>query len=106
MKYLQRSVKTRWNSEFQSATSYLELRQHVETASKRVGYERPEPLTEEEVHILQDYVVLLKPIDEMTNILSGETYATSMELIYKCFNILKHFVINIQLALCCQPFQQ
>lgn len=69
-------MKTRWNSEFTSAKSYIELREHVEAATRREGYSGPAPLSHEDLNILQDYILLFKPIDDMTNILSGENYVT------------------------------
>jgi hypothetical protein len=76
VKYLKRSVKTRWNSDLISAKSYLELRSHVETAAKRHGYEGPKPLDPAELAIVEDFVSLLDSVNEVTETLSGENYVT------------------------------
>jgi hypothetical protein len=78
LKSLKRCVKTRWNSEFISAHSYLELRAHAEAATKRDKYDGPPALSALAVQIIEDYVLLMKPIFDATSTLSGETYVTGI----------------------------
>jgi len=50
------------------------------SATNREGYDGPTPLSDVEILILKDYILLLQPIEEQTNILSGESYVTGEEL--------------------------
>lgn len=77
LKHIKRSVKTRWNSELICAKSFLPLRSFVEEATRRDGYTGPRALSPEEVAIVEDFVLLMDPVNEMTEILSGEYYSTS-----------------------------
>ncbi|XP_062703408.1 zinc finger BED domain-containing protein 4-like [Aedes albopictus] len=80
-------VPTRWNSEFHMIERFLELYQYIQiimTDQDRAA----EMIKVEEKRNLEDVVELLQPLHEVTEDLSGESYATVSRVlpIINCLN--------------------
>ncbi|CAB3374447.1 Hypothetical predicted protein [Cloeon dipterum] len=72
--YLKRAIKPRWNSEYLSAKSYLDMECFVNKALQDDADH--ENLSKEEVTHLQDYIGITAVMYELTSIFSGEKYPT------------------------------
>ncbi|XP_065353873.1 uncharacterized protein LOC135948493 isoform X2 [Cloeon dipterum] len=72
--YLKRAIKPRWNSEYLSAKSYLDMECYVNKALEDDADH--ENLNEDEVTHLQDYIGITAVMYELTSMYSGEKYPT------------------------------
>lgn len=75
-KMLVQSVATRWNSVYYMFERMLELKEEVRASLAALGKEDIAMLSNQEFDIINQVVKLLKPLEAVTKILSGERYVT------------------------------
>lgn len=88
LKWFKQDVPTRWNSTLIMIERFLELHEYVYSISLKC--KGPvEMLTREELDLLQDIVLVLKPVENVITECSGDTYVTSSLIIpiIRCMTI-------------------
>ena len=87
-------IPTRWNSEFSMIKRFLDLYQYVQ--SIMVDQDRSAEMENlEEKQNLEEIVKVLQPLNEVTEDLSGENYAT-VSRVLPIINCLLNFIGAIQ----------
>ncbi|XP_066585542.1 E3 SUMO-protein ligase ZBED1-like [Prorops nasuta] len=74
------SIETRWNSTHDMFERFVELFDKVSSVLLKFPA-APIMVTAKELQILKEFIVLLKPFKEATNIISGESYLTASKVI-------------------------
>ncbi|XP_018366601.1 PREDICTED: zinc finger BED domain-containing protein 4-like [Trachymyrmex cornetzi] len=69
-------VPTRWNSTFYMIERFLKLKDYINNMLLKCP-KAPDMIVRDELETLQEIVHILKPIEYVTNTISGDTYATS-----------------------------
>ncbi|XP_066587634.1 E3 SUMO-protein ligase ZBED1-like [Prorops nasuta] len=74
------SVETRWNSTYEMLSRFIELSDKIGCILLQYPT-APAMINATELHIVKEFVVLLKPFQEATRIISGENYLTASKVI-------------------------
>ncbi|KAF6200765.1 hypothetical protein GE061_005210 [Apolygus lucorum] len=82
------SVPTRWNSVFYMIRRFLELETPLKMASALIDIQLP-VLTPDEWHSVRSLCVILKPIEEMTQMLSKQSYPPAASVIVMINGLLE-----------------
>jgi len=69
-------VPTRWNSAFYMIERFLQLKDYINNMLLKCP-KAPNLITRDELEVLQEIVHILRPIEYVTKIIGGDTYATS-----------------------------
>lgn len=88
-KKLIQDVATRWNSTFYMFERFLELEEPLRTTMALIEKNLP-IISQEEWVFLKEMVLILRPLENITNVMSGQSYLTASSVI-----ILTDGLINI-----------
>ncbi|XP_012218110.1 zinc finger BED domain-containing protein 4-like [Linepithema humile] len=68
-------MKVRWNSTYFMAARYIELKNYVYTVLLKCP-DAPDPLSRDQIQVLEDLVLIFKPIQNVITEISGDSYST------------------------------
>lgn len=73
-------VPTRWNSVFYMVDRFVELEEFIKTTTALLDKNFP-IIRQEEWEVLREFLQIFKPLENLTNIISGQNYVTASSVI-------------------------
>lgn len=90
------SVETRWNSTYYMLDRFIKLKDVVSVILMQ-NKDGPEMLSARELHALSEILIVLKPFEVATKIVSGEKYLTGSKII-PIIQIIRNKLQSLQLS--------